>query len=167
MRRNILIAVNSAYLLFAALVVGVPIGVGALAAPVFFHTSGIDRNAAGFAMTTVFQGVGMLTNLSLSIMLLVAAFEVSYRKRNNTRRLLLARLVGNVMALLISVYMTEQLLPMMNERRALGDRGVFASLHGAYQQLTWVSIVLAVALIVITQAINIGPRRDGGHPRQV
>lgn len=167
MRRNILIAVNSIYLLFAALVVGVPIGVGALVAPVVFHAAGIERSVAGTAMTSVFEGVGMLSNVALSIMLLVAAFEVSYRKRNNTRRLLLARLVANIIALLTSVYMSEQLLPMMKEAHASGNRGVFAAQHGAYQQLTWVSIALGVALIVFTQAINIGPRRDGGHPRQV
>lgn len=167
MRRNILIALNSIYLLLAGLVVGVPLTIGALVAPVLFHHFGADKAPAGAIMGKAFEGSGMLCILALSIMLAVAAFEVSYRKRTNTKPLLMARLVLNLGTLLVNVYLTESLLPMMKVREGLPDKQVFMDLHGYYQSLTWVSIALAVGLIVITQAVNIGPRRDGGHSRQV
>ena len=167
MRRNILIALNSIYLLLAGLVVGLPLGIGAIVAPILFHQPGIDRPLAGAVVGRAFEGSGVLCILALSLMLAVAAHEITYRKRTNTKRLLVARLVLNLATLLVNVYLTESLLPMMNERQRLGDHRMFTELHNYYQSLTWVSIVLGVGLIVITQAVNIGPRRDGGHSRQV
>lgn len=167
MRRNFLIALNSLYLLFAGLIVGVPLAVGAIVAPIVFHTPGVDRAAAGAVMSKAFEGVGTLATVLLSIMLAVAVFETSYRKRANARRLLIARVALNLAALLLSVYMTEQLLPMIRDFQLSGPRSVFERLHTDYRQLQWVAITLGVALNVLTQAINIGPRRDGGHSRQV
>jgi hypothetical protein len=166
-RRNFLIALNSLYLLFSGLIVGVPLAIGAIVAPIMFHTPGVDRVAAAAVMAKAFEGAGMLATVLLSIMLAVAIFETNYRRRVNTRRLLIARVAVNLAALLLSVYMTQQLLPMIREFHANGPRSAFERLHSSYQQLQWLAITFGVALNVLTQAVNIGPRRDGGHSRQV
>jgi hypothetical protein len=166
-RRNFLIALNSLYLLFAGLIVGVPIAVGAIVAPIMFHAPDVNRGAAGAVMSKAFEGAGLLSIVLLSIMLGVAVFETNYRKRANTKRLLVARVVVNLLALLLSVYMAKQVLPMIREFQVSGPRSTFEGLHAYYKQLQWLAITLGVALNVLTQAVNIGPRRDGGHSRQV
>ncbi|HEY3411604.1 MAG TPA: DUF4149 domain-containing protein [Armatimonadota bacterium] len=167
MRRNVLIALNSIYLLFAGVVIGVPLGIGAIVAPVVFRHFGQDKASAGAIVGRAFEMSGTLSILILSLMLAVAAVEFSYRRRTNTKRLLIVRWVLNLVPLLVNLYLTESLLPVMNLRQRLGDQRMFMELHGEYRALTWVSIVLCAGLIAITQAVNIGPRRDGGHPRQV
>ncbi|HEY3266088.1 MAG TPA: DUF4149 domain-containing protein [Armatimonadota bacterium] len=166
MRRPILILVNTIYHVCAALWIGSLIGIGAMAAPAAFQTLGRGAGSpAGIIIGEAFKWANTSSFACLAIMLAVGVFELSYRKRVNTKRLLMARLLLTGVALLIVLYLSQQLMPQMEIRRAIGDMASFDRMHRAYSDIARLEVLLGVALIALTNAVNIGPRREGGHPR--
>lgn len=169
MRRTILITVNSLFLLCAALMMGATVGVGALAAPAAFRAlEGMQRDGvplAGYAVGAALQRLNALSLTLVILMLALAVFEAFYRLRPATRRILWWRVIVALGTLLITVYLSQVLMPAMRADMAVDTLARFRENHGIYRMWTTAQVVLTAAMIVMTTSVNIGPRRDGGHPR--
>lgn len=169
MRRIILIFVNTIYLLCAGLWVGGTVGVGALAAPAAFRDlEGLRQGTvpmAGIVMGHAFRRTNTFSVTLLGVMLAVAVFEVFYRKRTNTKRLLAVRMVVTLAGLLVTLYLSNVMMPRMELQRSLSQMDAFDAMHKSYRGVANLQVLIGVALIALTNAVNISPRRSGGHPR--
>jgi hypothetical protein len=169
LRRTILIATTSVFVLCAGLWIGAIIGVGALAAPAAFQNlDGIVRDGspvAGYVVGAALRRLNSVSVVFLAIMFAVALFELFYRQRRNATRLMVVRLLLVLGAFLLTLYLGQLMMPAMEMARAQMQTGAFDRMHAQYKSVGWIQVLLGTLAIVLTSAINIGPRRDGGHPR--
>jgi hypothetical protein len=169
LRRTVLITLNSVFTICAGLWMGAILGVGAVAAPAAFQAlEGMDRGGTPVAASVVAASLRRLDAVSvvlLSVMLAVGVFETFYRKRNHTARMLALRALLVVISMLITVYLARMLTPEMLRQQAQPHTELFQQLHAQYRGLAWIQILIGAVTVVMTMAANIGPRRDGGHPR--
>lgn len=169
MRRTILIISSSLFLICAGLWVGAIVGVGALAAPAAFQQlAGITRGdgpAAGLVVGAALARLNAVSMVFLSIMLIAAVFELFYRKRRSTLHILGARAAVVMVGMLLAFYLSLVMLPAMQAPGALKNTESFLRMHVQYRGIASLQALLGVLAIVLTSAANIGPRRDGGHPR--
>ena len=170
MRRTYLIILNSLFFLLCGVWIGATVGVGALAAPAAFRALE-GKGPDGVAMAGLVVGGALERLNALSVFLLagivaLATLELFARQRNTTRRLLGARWILSLAALAVTVYIAGVLMPKMQDLQAAGSMDVFRSMHGRYRMWTMLQVLMGFSLIIQTVAVNIGPRRDGGHPRE-
>lgn len=170
MRRTILIVFTSIFLICDAMWIGGIIGVGAMAAPAAFQElSGVTANgggpAAGLVVGAALERLNAVSVVLLSIMLAGAIFELFYRKRRTTLHLLALRALVVLVGLLLTLYLSQVMMPTMQAGDALRDTDAFLRMHARYKGIAWLQVLLGALAIVLTSAANIGPRRDGGHPR--
>ena len=169
MRRTILIASTSVFVLCAGLWIGAIIGVGALAAPAAFQTlDGIVRDGSPVAGYVVGESLRRLNSASvvfLAIMFSAALFELFYRRRRYATRLMVARMLVVLGGFLLTLYLGQLMMPALEMARSQVETGAFDRMHAQYKSFGWIQVLLGTLAIVLTAAINIGPRRDGGHPR--
>lgn len=170
MRRTILIVSNSLFYLACGLWLGAIVGVRALFSPVAFNALQLGQPAgsAPWAGAVLADGLKRLDTFSLLMMiaaLSVVTFELFYRQRTTVRRLLLARWVAVIAAFLVALYLTIRVVPNMSGHLEPGDIVAFRGLYARHGLWSLVQALIGVVVIIQTCAINIGPRRDGGHPR--
>jgi hypothetical protein len=153
----------------AGLWMGAILGVGAVAAPAAFQAlEGVERGGTPGGASVVAASLRRLDAVSivlLAVMLAVGVFEMFYRKRIHTARLLAIRALLIVIGMLITVYLARVLTPEMLRQQAQPHTEVFQQMHARYRGLAWIEILIGAVTVVMTMAANIGPRRDGGHPR--
>lgn len=171
MRRTILITVNSLFLLCAGLWIGGIVTVGAMSAPIAFHDlQGIEKDGiavAGVVTGHVLRRLNFVSVFLVAAMLGVSIFELFYRRRLNTKKLLLARALVVLVGFLVTFYLANVMMPRMETEMRIGRMDLFRTMHAGYRAWAMAQVLLGALSIVLTNAVNIGPRRDGGHPRDV
>lgn len=169
MRRIVLITINSLFLLCAGLWVGATVGIGAIAAPAAFRNlEGLERGGvplAGHVVGNALQRLNTVSLVLVGVMVAASIFELFYRRRLNTKKLLMVRILVILAAFLVTLYLARVMMPAMLMEMNPENMDVFRDFHARYRMWAMVQVILGAVVIVLTNAINIGPRRDGGHPR--
>lgn len=159
MRRTVLIATNSLFVLCAALWIGGLFGVlvflgpaigGAVGSPV----SGLVEPLLGLVGRA---GTGLVVFL-----LAIGVFDVLFRRRLDVKRILLARLFVVLGGVLLTVYLAYTLGPEMAMERSSDPAGRYLEILELYHQLAWLQVLTgSVALILTSVAAFPGGRRPG------
>lgn len=161
MRRTILIVLSTVFLFACSL------WLGGLAANISFTNPDVFRT-----LDTVQFGVmgKVLAGAKASILtgavaaFLVALGELLYRMKSEARNLLFARLVVLTVALSLTVFVLNQMIPRMEVIRVTPDPtdAKWAQFYGMHASMSRISILVlacGVAAIALTAAADISQRR--------
>jgi len=168
-RRTILITTTTLFTICAGLWIGGITAVGAFAAPAAFQAlEGMERGGvpvAGEVVGAALRRFNAASVAFLAIMVAVSVFEAFYRKRRPAVPLLWARLLVVLAGFALCLYVGQVMMPAMEGQRARLEMDAFGAMHARYRGIALFQALLGALSLALTAAVNIGPRRDGGHPR--
>lgn len=157
MRRAILVLTSTLFLACAGIWAGSIIALMGIAAPVVGREV-MDPEPAAVMDHMLRRSTGASVGI-LAVMLALALLDNGYRRRSGDRLWGFLRTVFVVASLGLTLYLQFWLLPRMEHIRLAGDAAAYEARRQVCEGIGQALLLLGVASIGATSALNIGRRR--------
>jgi hypothetical protein len=157
MRRAVLVLTSTLFLACAGIWTGSIIAVGGIAAPVIGREV-LDPEPSAVIVHILRRSTGASVGL-LAAMLALSLLDNGYRRRSADRLWGFLRTAFVVASLGLTLYLQVWLLPRMEHLRLAGDPAPFEAMRQTCEGIGQVLLLLGVASIGATSALNVGRRR--------